>query len=194
MDVYVTSAAIRQLREKRGLTQAMLAEQLGVSPKAVSKWETARGLPDISLIEPLSKALGVSVLELMKGEPIVNRNACANLLRAKWYVCPICGNVLWATGDAVVSCCGVTLCALEAEEPDEAHALTVEPVENEWFVSLPHDMTKGHFVSFLACVTPDRVQLVKLYPEGPAQARFARCGRGQLFAYCNRHGLFRQKV
>ncbi len=49
MNTYVTGATIKALRESRGLTQAGLAEKLGVSSKTVSKWETAKGLPDISL-------------------------------------------------------------------------------------------------------------------------------------------------
>ena len=107
MNTYVTGSTIRLLREAKGLTQAELAGKLAVSAKTISKWETAKGLPDISLLEPLAAALGVSVLELMQGEPVVNRNRAANLLRSKLYVCPICGNVLHATGQAVVSCCGL---------------------------------------------------------------------------------------
>ena len=109
MNNYVTGSTIRQLREAKGLTQAELAGTLSVSAKTISKWETAKGLPDISLLEPLAAALGVSVLELMQGEPIINRNRAANLLRSKLYVCPLCGNVLHATGQAVVSCCGIKL-------------------------------------------------------------------------------------
>ena len=67
MDTYVTGITIKTLREKKGLTQTELAEVLGVSSKAVSKWVTAKGLPDISLIEPLANALSVSVMELMTG-------------------------------------------------------------------------------------------------------------------------------
>ena len=129
MNTYVTGNTIRLLREAKGLTQAELARQLLVSAKTVSKWETAKGLPDISLLEPLAAALGVSVLELMQGEPVVNRNRAANLLRSKLYVCPLCGNVLHSTGQAVVSCCGITLPALdiaEADDADEKHQLTIE--------------------------------------------------------------------
>ena len=97
MNTYVTGSTIRQLREAKGLTQAELAGTLSVSAKTISKWETAKGLPDISLLEPLAAALGVSVLELMQGEPVINRNRAANLLRSKLYVCPLCGNVLHAT-------------------------------------------------------------------------------------------------
>ena len=182
------------LREARGMTQAQLAERIGVSDKAVSKWETAKGLPDISLLQPLAAALGVSVIELMNGEPIVNRNVSCNLVRSRLYVCPICGNVLHSTGDAVISCCGVTLPALDAEEPDEAHTLTVERVEDEQFLTVHHPMTKDHYISFLAYVSVDRFQLVKLYPEGEAQTRMQLRGRGTVYFFCNRHGLFRQKV
>ena len=70
MDNYITGTVIKLLREKKGLKQSELASKIGVSDKAISKWETAKGLPDISLIEPLSKALGVSVLELLSGNTI----------------------------------------------------------------------------------------------------------------------------
>ena len=194
MNTYVTGSTIKKLREARGMTQAQLAERIGVSDKAVSKWETAKGLPDISLLQPLAAALGVSVIELMNGEPIVNRNVSSNLVRSRLYVCPICGNVLHSTGDAVISCCGVTLPALEAEERDEAHALTVERVEDEHFLTVHHPMTKDHYISFLAYASADRFQLVKLYPEGEAQTRMQLRGRGTVYFFCNRHGLFRQKV
>ena len=194
MNTYVTGGAIRQLREGRGMTQAELGAQIGVSSKTVSKWETAKGLPDITLLQPLAQALGVSVIELMNGQPIANRNVSANLLRGKFYVCPLCGNILQATGSALVSCCGVTLPPLEAEEADEDHALTIENVEDEHFITVHHPMTKAHFISFAAFVTCDRVQLVKFYPEGDAQTRMQLRGRGYLYWYCNRHGLFRKKV
>lgn len=194
MNTYVTGSTIKKLREARGMTQAQLAERIGVSDKAVSKWETAKGLPDISLLQPLAAALGVSVIELMNGEPIVNRNVSSNLVRSRLYVCPICGNVLHSTGDAVISCCGVTLPALDAEEPDEAHTLTVERVEDEQFLTVHHPMTKDHYISFLAYASADRFQLVKLYPEGEAQTRMQLRGRGTVYFFCNRHGLFRQKV
>ena len=194
MNTYVTGTTIRQLREARGMTQAELAEKIGISSKTVSKWETAKGLPDITLLQPLAQALGISVIELMNGESICNRNISANLMRGKFHVCPVCGNIIHAVGDAVVSCCGITLPALEAEEPDEEHPLTIERVEDEHFITVHHPMTKGHFISFAAFVTCDRVQIVKLYPEGEAQTRMQLRSRGFLYYYCNHHGLFRRKV
>lgn len=193
MNNYITGTTIRNLREKRGLTQAQLGERIGVGSKAVSKWETGKGLPDISLIDPLAKALGVSVIELMSGEDIQNQNISCNILRSKLYVCPICGNVLHATGDAVISCCGIALPPLEAEDPDEEHTVSMEQVEDEQFVSVEHPMTKEHYISFLAWVTSDSFQLVKLYPEGNAQTRFKMRGHGILYLYCNRHGLMKKR-
>ena len=192
MNTYVTGTTIRSLREDRRMTQAELAEKLGVSSKTVSKWETAKGLPDITLLQPLAQALGISVIELMNGEHITNRNVSGNLRRCKFYVCPICGNIIHSTGSAVVSCCGVTLPPLEAEEADDDHAVTIEQVEDEHFITVRHPMTKEHFISFVAYVTCDRVQLVKLYPEGEAQTRLQMRGIGTLYYYCNRHGLYKK--
>ena len=194
MNSYITGAMIKRLREEKRMTQAELAEKLNVSDKAVSKWETGKGYPDITLVEPIAAALGVSVPELLSGENVTNRNRSANLLRGKWYVCPVCGNILHSTGEAVIACCGVTLPPLEPEAPDEAHEIGIEPVEDEIFVSLDHEMTREHYISFVAAVMDDRVQLVKLYPEGSGETRFPRGRIRYLYAYCNRHGLFRVLV
>ena len=194
MNTYVTSATIKHLREERGLTQAELAERIGVSSKTVSKWETAKGLPDISLLQPLAQALNISVIELMNGEHIINQNISANMLRSKFYVCPLCGNVIHSMGNSLISCCGITLPALEAEEGDGDHTVNIEVVEDERFITIPHPMTKQHYISFAAFVTTDRIQMVKFYPEGNAETRMQLRGFGTLYWYCNRHGLYKKKV
>lgn len=194
MNAYITGTTIKELREKKGITQAELAGMLSVSSKAVSKWETAKGLPDITLIEPLAKALGVSVMELMSGGAVINKNTSSNMLRSKFYVCPLCGNIIRTTGDTLISCCGITLPALETEAVDDDHKITIEQVEDEYFVTVDHEMTKQHFISFIAFVTSDRVQFVKLYPEGNAETRLSFRGGGYLYIYCNKHGLMRKKI
>ena len=194
MDHYVTGAVIRSLREKMGMTQAELAGKLCVSDKAVSKWENGRGFPDVSLLEPLGQALHISVAELLCGQAVVNGNRAANMLKSRFYVCPVCGNVIFARGEAVISCCGIQLPALDAEEADEAHGISAERVEDEIFVSVDHPMDKDHYLSFIAYVTPDRCETAALYPEGAAEARFFRRGSGRVYVYCNRHGLFMRKV
>ena len=194
MDTYITGTTIKKLREAKGITQQHLAQEIGVSDKAVSKWETAKGLPDITLIEPLAKVLGVSVMELISGDTVINKNISANMLRTKFYVCPVCGNVIHSTGNTLVSCCGITLPALEAEETDEEHTINIEPVEDEKFITVKHEMTKSHYISFIAYVTSDKIHFVKLYPEGNAETRMQFRGRGFLYIYCNRHGLMKKKI
>lgn len=191
MDNYVTGAVIRKLRETKKMTQEELAEKLYVSSKAVSKWETGQGFPDISLLEPLAKALGISVIELLSGEDVRNRNQASNMAKTTFYVCPVCGNVILSSGEAVVSCCGITLPSQEAEEADEEHRISVEVVEDEYYVTVDHPMTKEHYISFLAAVSDHGVQLIKLYPEGSAETRFRIDRVRAVYAYCNRHGLFR---
>lgn len=194
MNTYITGSTIKKLREEKGITQLQLAEKIGVSSKAVSKWETAKGLPDISLIEPLGRALGASVMELMSGETVTNKNASSNILFSKFYVCPVCGNIIHTTGDTVISCCGIALPSLEAEDFDDNHTVTIEPVEDEKFIKVHHEMTKQHYISFAAYVTTDRVQFIKFYPEGNAETRVQFRGRGYLYIYCNRHGLMKKRV
>lgn len=194
MNTYVTGVTIKSLREKQKLTQVQLAEKIGVSSKTISKWETAKGLPDISLLQSLAQALNISVIELMNGEHITNKNVSANMLRAKFYVCPVCGNVIYSIGDSVISCCGITLPALEAEIPDDNHKINIEAVEDEKFVVIKHPMEKNHYISFIAYVTSDRVQMVKLYPEGNAESRFQLRGHGILYWYCNHHGFYKYKM
>ena len=136
MNQYVTGTVIKQLREKNKMTQLQLAEKLGVSDKTVSKWETAKGYPDITLLEPIAEAFRISVTELISGNPIHNANVSANMMRSKFYVCPVCGNVIHSMGQSVVSCHGVTLKPEEAEPTDEFHKIFVERVEDEYYVRI----------------------------------------------------------
>lgn len=194
MDAYITAKSIRTLREEKHITQNELAEKLGVSNKTISKWETARGLPDISLIEPLARALGVSVIELINGEYRTNENVSCNVKKSKFYVCPVCGNIIHTTGAAVVSCCGITLPEAEAEEPDPAHEWEVVYTDARHYVRMDHPMTREHHISFIAYVTDGHFEMKKLYPEGGAEADFLARGHGWLYAYCNQHGPFRKRV
>ena len=204
MNNYVTGGVIKALREKKNMTQEELAQKIFVTSKAVSKWETGKGFPDIGLLESLGKALDVSVIELLSGQSITNQNKACNMARGKFYVCPVCGNIIHTTGEAVISCCGITLPALEAEHmtvdstgsntADEEHTPHIQIVEDEYFVSLNHPMTKDHYISFIAAISDQGIQMIKLYPEGPAQARFKISGVRKLYYYCKIHGLFTIKV
>ena len=190
MNQYVTGAVIKELREKNHMTQTELAERLGVSDKAISKWETAKGYPDISILEPLASVLGVSVTELISGNAVSNVNVSANMLRSKFYVCPVCGNVIHSMGEAVIHCHGILLSPCQPEETDENHMIFIERVEDEYYVRIDHDMTKQHYISFVAALSSDKIQMVKLYPEGNAEARVKINGVKKILFYCNRDGLF----
>ena len=190
MDRYLTGATIKGLREKQGLTQAQLAERLSVSDKAVSKWETGMGYPDITLLEPIAMALHVSVAELLSGLAVENANVSANMLKSCFYVCPVCSNSIHAMGQAHVSCHGIVLPPLTPEPLDEGHVMHVACEGDEVFVQVDHAMDKLHHVVFLAAVSPDCVQIARLYPEGPAEAHFKRLAIRDLYLYCNRDGLF----
>lgn len=190
MNQYVTGMVIKELREKCQMTQAELAEKLCVSDKTISKWETAKGYPDISLLEPIAKVFGVSITELISGNAISNVNVSANMLRSKFYVCPVCGNVIHSMGEAVIHCHGIQLTPCQAEETDEQHMIFIERVEDEYYVRIEHDMTKAHYISFIAGLSSDKIQMTKLYPEGNAEARIKINGVKKIYFYCNRDGLF----
>ena len=117
-----------------------------------------------------------------------------NVKKISFYVCPLCGNVIQAVGQGAYSCCGISLPVPEAEETDEEHEIQIQKQDNELYVTLEHPMTKDHYISFIAFVSMDTAQLVKLYPEQDAQSRFLQKGHGFVYAYCNRHGLKRFRV
>ncbi|XCP87028.1 helix-turn-helix domain-containing protein [Roseburia hominis] len=191
---YITGDTIKKLREKKKLTQKQLAEKLMVTDKAVSKWETGRGFPDVSILSGLAEALAVSVPELLTGDVAANKNVSASMKRSKFYVCPICGNVIHAMGEGAFSCCGIRLPVLEEEATDAEHEITVENIDGELFVYLNHPMEKEHFISFVAYVADKGIQMEKLYPEQSPELRLRRMRHGKIFAFCNRHGLFCHNV
>lgn len=184
---------IFQLRKEKNLTQKQLGEKLGLSDKTISKWERGLGCPDISLLRDISKIFNVNIEKILLGDLQENDINGGNMKRIKFYVCPNCGNVINSTGDGDFSCCGRKLEALVPKIMNENHSINIEEVENDYYVEINHEMTKDHFISFVAYVTYDRVLLIKLYPEQSPTVRFPRlCGkfeRGKFYMYCNQHGL-----
>ena len=199
MNQYITGNTIKALREKQNMTQVQLAQILNVSDKTISKWETGRGYPDITFLEPLAKTLKVSIVELLSGNEIINQNKSANIKKSKFYTCPICGNVIFSMGNALISCCGIQLPPLEVEnQPEneiaEEHKINVENVEDELFVTLNHPMEKTHYISWIAVVRFDSVEIIKLYPEQNAECRIKFGRMIKIYAYCNKHGLYEIKI
>lgn len=194
MDCIKAGRLIRTLRLEQGMTQAQLAEKLNVSPKTVSKWENGNGCPDVSLLGALSSCLGVGLEPLLAGELGEHDATGGNMKKAKYFVCPVCGSVTLTTGEAAISCCGRKLPALEPQKAEAAEKLTVEAVENDWYITSDHPMTKADYISFVAFATGERVQLIKQYPEWNLQLRIQNRGHGMLLWYSEKEGLRYQLV
>ena len=194
MDLSKTGKLIAQLRAEKGLTQKAVAEAIGITPKTVSKWETGRGFPDVSLIPQLSGIFQVDIQKLIDGELPKPKQEAGNVKRTKFYVCQQCGNILTSVGDAEILCCGRKLSPLSAQSPDDAHKLSVQLIEDDFYITFPHPMTKEHFISFISYVRFDRVLTLKLYPEQGGEARLPRMRGGRLYYYCSNHGLFELKI
>lgn len=194
MDYEKIGALIRRLRTRQGLTQRQLAGRLEVSDKAVSKWERGQGCPDVSLLPRLAQTLGVELEGLLSGELSERDQTGGTMKNLNFYVCPTCGNLLTSADEAAVSCCGQKLSLLEAVKAPEEERLTVELIENDYYITSSHPMTKEHYVSFAALVTGDTLILKRLYPEWDLQTRLPRIGHGKLYWYCVQHGLFYQLV
>lgn len=191
MNTYLTGNTIKKLREANGMTQSELASLLSVSDKAVSKWETGKGYPDISLIEEIAKVLGVSVSEIISGQTVSNANRSGNIKKGGFYVCPVCGNVIFSVGRAVICCHGINLSPLEFNEKRDGHEIVLTETEDEYYVTVEHEMSKSHYISFIASVCDNTVNIVKLYPESDCSAYFKRSRTEEIYYYCTRDGLFK---
>lgn len=185
---------IRALRLEKKMTQRQLAESLRVSDKAVSKWERGLGLPDVSLLTSVAGALGVDVETLLSGELDTHDPSGGNMKRTRFFFCPDCGNLIAATADVAVSCCGKKLCALQPKKAEAAERLSVQVVDGEYFVSSAHPMTREHHIAFVALLTGDCLLVRRQYPEWDLQARLPMLPRARLLWLCTQHGLFEQQL
>ena len=194
MDCKKIGYLIYELRKSKNMTQKQIANLMNISDKTISKWERGLGCPDISLLPELSQILGVSVDQILSGEINLNDLVGGNMNKLKFYVCEQCGNLITSTGNPTISCCGKILEPAIAKKAEDGHKLNVEPVEDELYVTTEHEMTKEHYISFVAYVKGDRALIVKQYPEWDMQFRLHKLGRGKLYFYCTNHGLYYQII
>lgn len=194
MDCAKIGKLIQSLRKEQQLTQQQLADRMNISDKAISKWERGLGCPDVSLLPELSGIFGVNLEELLSGELNANDLVGGNMKKLQFYVCPNCGNLLTATAAAAVSCCGKTLKPLVPQKAEETEKLSVEVIENDYFITTDHEMTKEHYIAFVALLTGDSIMLRKQYPEWNMQTNIPCFAHGMLVWYCTRHGLFYQTI
>lgn len=192
MDCQKIGNLISQLRKEKKMTQKQIADLMNISDKTISKWERGLGCPDISLLKELSLILGVNIEEILSGEMTSNESVGGNMKKIQFYVCAQCQNVMTASAEASISCCGRKLEPLKASKADSHHELMIEPIEDQLYVTTKHEMTKDHHISFVAYVTGDKVLMIKQYPEWALQFRFHPFGRGHLYTYCTQEGLYYQ--
>lgn len=194
MNQIITGNIIRNARLECNMTQNQLAEKLGISDKTISKWERGCGAPDISLIPDLCKILSLDVNSLLCGEMKENPFGSGNLKKLNLYICPICGNILFSTESTDISCCGKRLLPLCSSSPDKEHMLSIEHSDGEWYVTSNHEMSRKHYISFIAFLVGDCFVLKKLYPEWNVDTHLPFFSHGKLFWYCTEHGLFEQNI
>ncbi len=190
MDCDKVGKLILSLRKENRMTQKELADAMNISDKTISKWERGLGCPDVSLLRELSEILGVNIERILLGNLEPNDADGGNMKKIKFYVCSNCGNILTATGETEVSCCGRKLVPLVPKPADEIHKLTIEEVEDDFYITFTHEMSKKHYISFIAYINCDRVLLIRLYPEQNGEVRFPKMYGGKIYFCCNQHGLW----
>ena len=190
MDCQKVGKLILDLRKEKGITQRQLADLMNISDKTISKWDRGLGCPDVSLLGELSSILGVNIEKILSGDLEPNDKDGGNMKKTKFYVCPSCGNIITSSGDAEISCCGRKLSPLKAQKADNTHVLNIETIEHEYYITFSHEMTKEHYICFIACVSYDKVFTVRLYPEQSGELRFPRVPGGKFYFYCNKDGLW----
>lgn len=194
MDYSKVGKLISDLRKEKNMTQKQLGNAMNVSDKTISKWECGNGCPDVSLLHKLSNVLDVNIEKILLGDLNPNDTNGGNMKKLKFYLCETCGNIITAMGDAEIFCCGRKLWPLKAKPVDKSHFVNVATVEDEYYITFDHEMTKTHYFNFIAYVSYDRVLMVRLYPEQGGQVRFPKLHGGQLYFSCNKHGLWVEKI
>ncbi len=152
------------------------------------------GCPDIELLSDLANIFHVDLSQLLRGQLTNNNTFGGNMKRIKFYVCPHCGNLLTALADTSITCCGKKLLPLQPKKAEGTDKLTVEQMEQDYFISSDHDMSREHYISFVALLSADGLMLRKQYPEWNLQTRIPTFARGRLLWYCTQHGLFYQDL
>ncbi len=194
MDNRKVGELIYNLRKEKGLTQKQLADQMNISDRTISKWERGYGCPDVTLLPSLSTLLGVNIENILDGELPSNEFVGGNMKNSNYFVCPSCNNIVLATGNITISCCGRKLEQLAARKVTDEEKLSITEIDNEWFISSDHPMTKDHYISFIAVATGDQIQIIKQYPEWGLQTRIPKRKHSKLLWYDTQFGLYYQHL
>ncbi|MCM3163399.1 helix-turn-helix domain-containing protein [Metabacillus litoralis] len=194
MDNSKVGNLIYNLRKEKGLTQKQLADSMNISDRTISKWERGYGCPDVTLLPSLSSILGVNIENILEGELASNDFVGGNMKRSNYFVCPSCHNIVLATGDIDISCCGRKVERLVVKKATDEEKLSITEIDSELFISSDHPMTKDHYISFIALATGDSVQIMKQYPEWGLQTHLPKHKHGKLLWFDTQFGLYYQLI
>jgi len=190
MDWEKVGKLIFQLRKEKKMTQQQLGDKINVSNKTVSKWERGLGLPDASLWSALSEVLNADIGKMLSGELEPNPSDIGNISKTRFFVCPSCGNILTSTGAVSIACCGRILEEAKVNKTSEKYKFNIEDTDVDYYMSVEHEMTKAHYISFMAFVKSDKMFLNRMYPEQMASTHVPSLSRGgKVYIYCVQHGL-----
>lgn len=181
---------IRTRRRELGISQQALADMLGLSAKAVSKWECGKGFPDVDNLPLLARALEVDIKALLAADAEDAQAVSENLRNLQFYICPVCGRFHMAMKGAQITCCRLILKAAAAQKADDAHAVSITENDGDWYLESEHPMEKGHYLSFGAFLNTDTCIFKKCYPQWDFRVRIPKIGHGIFLWYCTEHGLF----
>lgn len=185
---------IRQLRTEKGLTQEALAKILHVTNKTISKWECGNGCPEVSLFPALSATLEVDFSALFSGNLEEKQKNSGNFRHLNFYICLNCGNIVTSVAPTSIACCGKMLQPLTTQKAEGENTLQIEWMDDEYFISSQHEMTRDHYITCVGLMSSDQLILRKLYPEWDLQVRMPPTAGAQLIWHCSRHGLFYQML
>lgn len=171
----------------QSLTQAQLAQKVGVVPRTVSKWECGQGIPDITLVTTLSEVLSLSLPALLSGACQSEAKSSGNLSRAHWYYCPRCGTLSFVSGNASIVCCDHPLFPLVIKPC--TFPVRAERDADELLVSGDHAMDKSNYVAFVALQNSETIIMRRLYPESDFLVRIPVIRRAKLLVFSTSEGL-----
>lgn len=185
---------IKRIRIEKNMTQKQLADLMNISDKTVSKWERGLGLPEVTLLNELSEILNVDLASLLKGTVSNEAVVGGNMKNTKFYVCPTCHNISFCTGDAEIICCGRKVLEQTAIKASESDRLKIETIEDEWYITSEHEMTKENYISFVCYIVDGGLNIYKMYPEWSLELRMPKKRFGKLIWFSTSKGLLYQLV
>lgn len=185
-----TGLIIKNARIKKGLTQKQLADAISVTDKAVCKWETGRGCPDITLLSQLSRILEIDIQSILRGELVKNKSIAGNMNRIKFYRCPTCGNLVTSVKEIEISCCGNKLPFAEAHKSnDEKYTPIIKEFDGQYSVSFNHPMTKDDYIANIITVQYDKILVINLFAEQEAVVTLPQIEGLRMFLITSQDGL-----